>query len=67
MRPTSLLYLRVKPMAAWSVSGSLLRVGRRVLDPVEHNRPGPTLLASVVVVLMQYVAAPDEPHYGLRT
>jgi 4-hydroxybenzoate polyprenyltransferase len=60
MRPTSLFYFaRIKPMAAWSMSGSLLGVGLagyltrwNILDLV------PTMLAVVVVVLMQYVAHP---------
>jgi 1,4-dihydroxy-2-naphthoate octaprenyltransferase len=60
MRPISLFYFaRVKPMAAWSVSGSLLGIalagyltGWVIVDVV------PTIMAAVVVILMQYVAHP---------
>jgi 1,4-dihydroxy-2-naphthoate octaprenyltransferase len=60
MKPISLFYFaRVKPMAAWSVSGSLLGIALAgylarwgIVDVV------PTILAVIVVILMQYVAHP---------
>jgi 1,4-dihydroxy-2-naphthoate octaprenyltransferase len=60
MRLASLFYFaRIKPMAAWTISGSLLGVGLagyltrwNIVDVV------PTMLAVVVVILMQYVAHP---------
>jgi 4-hydroxybenzoate polyprenyltransferase len=60
MKPVSLFYFaRVKPMAAWTISGSMLGVALagylarwNIIDVV------PTVLAVAVVILMQYVAHP---------
>ena len=60
MKPASLFYFaRVKPLAGWSISGSLLGVALagylarwKIVDVV------PMVLAVVVVILMQYVAHP---------
>jgi 1,4-dihydroxy-2-naphthoate octaprenyltransferase len=60
MRPVSLFYFaRVKPLAGWSISGSLLGVALAIylahgdgLDVI------PMILAAIAVILMQYVAHP---------
>ena len=60
MKPAALFYFaRVKPMTAWSISGSLLGVALagylsnwHIVDVV------PMILAAMVVVMMQYVAHP---------
>ncbi len=60
MRPQTLLYFaRIKPLAAWSISGSAVGVG--VAAYLTHGNIVaifPMLLAIVAVVLMQYVAHP---------
>ena len=60
MKLASLFYFaRVKPMAAWSISGTLLGVALAgYLARWNIVEVIPTFLAAVVVVLMQYVAHP---------
>ncbi|HEY3420121.1 MAG TPA: prenyltransferase [Methanomassiliicoccales archaeon] len=60
MKPVSLFYFaRIKPMAAWTISGSLLGVALAGYLTGWHIIDGfSTFLAAIVVVLMQYVAHP---------
>lgn len=60
MKPRTLLYFaRIKPLAAWTISGSALGVGLALyLTSWNIVALLPMLLAVLAVILMQYVAHP---------
>jgi 1,4-dihydroxy-2-naphthoate octaprenyltransferase len=60
LRPRTLVsFARIKPLAAWSLSGAALGTGLALyLSGWEILYPFPMALAIVAVVLMQYVAHP---------